>query len=143
MSEMKSYPNFDAYLKDQPRANQAVIRALRALVKRAAPSLAEAVKYSNGCWLQGKYPIVYVYAAADHTQFGFMSGAKFADSASGLPDAAESRAHRVGCRDAALNYRGRTTTVVVGRAREKMKPSATSPPPTPVLAIERTWMPEA
>lgn len=79
MAEMKSYPNFDAYLKDQPRANQAVIRALRTLVKRAAPSLAEAVKYSNGCWLQGKYPIVYVYAAADHTQFGFMSGAKFAD----------------------------------------------------------------
>lgn len=79
MSLMKAYPNFDAYLKDQPRANQSVIRALRALVKRAAPTLEEAVKYSNGCWVQGKYPIAYVYAAEDHTQFGFMAGSMLAD----------------------------------------------------------------
>ena len=79
MAKMKSYPSFDAYLKDQPRANQTVIRALRKLVKRAAPSLEEAVKYGNGCWVQGKHPIAYVYAAADHTQFGFIAGAKLAD----------------------------------------------------------------
>ncbi len=79
MGPMKAYPSFDAYLKDQPRANQTVIRALRKLVKRAAPSLEEAVKYGNGCWIQGRYPIAYVYAAADHTQFGFMAGSKLAD----------------------------------------------------------------
>lgn len=79
MPPMKSYPSFDAYLKDQPRANQAVIRAVRALVKRAAPDLVEAVKYGNGCWLQGRYPIAYVYAAPDYTQFGFMAGSKLAD----------------------------------------------------------------
>lgn len=79
MAMMKSYPSFDAYLKDQPRANQAVITALRKLVKRHAPSLVEGVKYSNGCWLQGKYPIVYVYAAPEYTQFGFMAGAKLKD----------------------------------------------------------------
>lgn len=77
--QMKAYPSFDAYLEDQPRANQAVIRALRQLVKRAAPSLEEAVKYGNGCWVQGKHPIAYVYAAADHTQFGFIAGSKLAD----------------------------------------------------------------
>lgn len=79
MAMMKSYPSFDAYLKDQPRANQVVIRALRQLVKRAAPSLEEAVKYGNGCWLQGKYPIAYVYAAQDHTQLGFMAGSSLRD----------------------------------------------------------------
>lgn len=79
MAKMKSYPSFDAYLKDQPAANQAVIRALRKLVKRAAPSLEEGVKYGNGCWLQGKYPIAYVYAAEGYTQFGFMVGSKLAD----------------------------------------------------------------
>lgn len=76
---MKSYPSFDAYLNDQPAANQSVIRALRKLVKRAAPSLEEAVKYGNGCWVDGKWPIVYVYAAPDYTQFGFMAGAKLKD----------------------------------------------------------------
>jgi hypothetical protein len=76
---MKAYASFDAYLKDQRRANQTVLRALRKLVKRVAPSLEEAVKYGNGCWVQGKYPIVYVYAAADHTQFGFIAGSKLAD----------------------------------------------------------------
>lgn len=79
MGPMKAYPDFDAYLKDQPRANQTVIRALRKLVKRAAPSLEEAVKYGNGCWVQGKYPIAYVYSGEDHTQFGFMAGSKLAD----------------------------------------------------------------
>ena len=67
MGQMKAYSSFDAYLKDQPRANQSVIRALRKLVKRTAPSLEEAVKYGNGCWVQGRYPIAYVYAAADPT----------------------------------------------------------------------------
>ena len=76
---MKAYPSFDAYLADQPPANQTVIRALRKLVKRAAPALVEGVKYGNGCWLQGKYPIAYVYAAPDHTQFGFIAGARLKD----------------------------------------------------------------
>ncbi|MFN8588753.1 MAG: DUF1801 domain-containing protein [Candidatus Eisenbacteria bacterium] len=76
---MKSYPSFDAYLDDQPAANQGVIRALRKLVKRAAPTLVEAVKYGNGCWVDGKWPIAYVYAADGYTQLGFMSGAKLKD----------------------------------------------------------------
>lgn len=76
---MKAYPSFDAYLADQPPANQTVIRALRKLVKRAAPALVEGVKYGNGCWLQGKYPLAYVYAAPDHTQFGFIAGARLKD----------------------------------------------------------------
>ena len=41
MSPTKAYPSFDAYVEDQPAANQAVIRALRTLVKRAAPALEE------------------------------------------------------------------------------------------------------
>lgn len=79
--KMKSYPSFDAYFADQPAANQAIIKKLRAFVKRAAPALTEAVKYGNGCWLQDGMPICYVYAAPDHTQFGFLAGAGLEDPA--------------------------------------------------------------
>jgi hypothetical protein len=77
---MKAYPSFDAYLADQPAANQAVIRKLRAFVKRVAPSLRESVKWGNGCWLSDDAPIAHVYAAADHTQFGFLAGAALEDT---------------------------------------------------------------
>ncbi len=39
MGPMKVYPSFDAYLKNRPAAHPAVIRALRMLARRAAPSL--------------------------------------------------------------------------------------------------------
>jgi hypothetical protein len=76
---MKAYPSFDAYFADQPAANQAVIRKLRAFVKRVAPRLEESVKWGNGCWLSEDAPIAYVYAASDHTQFGFTAGAALDD----------------------------------------------------------------
>jgi len=78
--KMKSYPSFDAYLADQKRKNQTVIRALRRFVKQKAPHLVESVKYGNGCWVQGKRPVVYVYSADDHVQFGFLYGSKLKDS---------------------------------------------------------------
>ena len=43
-------------------------------MKRVAPQLHESVKWGNGCWVQGKAPIAYVYSAPDHVQFGFFGG---------------------------------------------------------------------
>jgi hypothetical protein len=82
--KMKKYASFDAYLEDQPARNQTVIRALRVLVKRAAPELQEAVMWGNGCWVKpkkpkGKVPICYVYSAPDHVQFGFIRGSSLKD----------------------------------------------------------------
>lgn len=50
--KMKAYASFDDYLADQPSKNRAIIRALRAFVKRTAPKLQEAVKWGNGCWVK-------------------------------------------------------------------------------------------
>lgn len=80
MPKMKSYATFDLYLADQRPKNQAVIRALRRFVKRAQPKLVEAVKWGNGCWLNGKQPVAYVYAGdPEFTQFGFIQGSKLED----------------------------------------------------------------
>ena len=77
--KMKSYASFDKYLADQPSRNQDVIRSLRRFVKRVTPHLQEAVKWSNGCWLNEKEPIAYVYSAPDHVQFGFVMGSSLKD----------------------------------------------------------------
>ena len=77
--KMKAYASFDQYVAGQISWNQAVIRALRTFVKRAAPQLQESVKWGNGCWVQGKVPVAYVYSAPDHVQFGFFRGAALAD----------------------------------------------------------------
>jgi hypothetical protein len=80
MPKMKAYATFDLYLADQRPTNQAVIRALRKLVKRVEPNLVESVKWGNGCWLDGAQPVAYVYAGDPAiTQFGFVHGSKLDD----------------------------------------------------------------
>ena len=77
--KMKAYASFDQYLAGQAPRNQDVIRALRKFVKRVAPQLQESVKWGNGCWVQGKVPVAYVYSAPDHVQFGFFGGSALKD----------------------------------------------------------------
>ncbi|HEV3084216.1 MAG TPA: DUF1801 domain-containing protein [Gemmataceae bacterium] len=77
--KMKAYATFDEYFADQVRRNQTVIRALRKLVGRVAPHLEESVKWGNGCWLNGRAPVAYVYSAPDHVQFGFFGGSALKD----------------------------------------------------------------
>ena len=77
--KMKAYASFEEYLAGQTPRNQTVIRALRTFVKRVAPQLQESVKWGNGCWVQGKAPVAYVYSAPDHVQFGFFGGATLKD----------------------------------------------------------------
>ena len=78
--KMKAYATFDEYLADQPPKNRTVIRSLRKFVKQKAPHLAESVKWGNGCWVNGKSPVAYIYSAADHVQFGFFGGSALKDS---------------------------------------------------------------
>src|SRR5262247_1668 len=79
MPKMKAYATFDRYLADQPPKNRAIIKALRAFVKRCAPKLEESVKWGNGCWVRDKVPIAHVYSGKDHVQFGFFRGASLDD----------------------------------------------------------------
>ena len=79
MPKMKAYASFDAYLADQPAKNRTLIKALRAFMQRAAPELEEFVKWGNGCWIQGKTPIAYVYSDEEYVQFGFIRGSSLDD----------------------------------------------------------------
>src|SRR5258706_15290316 len=79
MGKMKSYATFDLYQADQSPKNRTLIRALRKFVARAAPKLEESVKWGNGCWVQGKDPVCYVYSAVGYVQFGFFRGASLRD----------------------------------------------------------------
>lgn len=79
MKPMKAYPSFAAYQADQPAQNRAIIRALRAFVKREAPEVHESVKWGNGCWVTAYANVAYVYSADDHVQFGFFMGSKLKD----------------------------------------------------------------
>ena len=77
--KMKAYADFDAYLADRAPWQKAIIKKVRAFVKKTSPSLDEAVKWGNGCWVKGKAFVAYVYSAPDHVQFGFARGSRLKD----------------------------------------------------------------
>ena len=79
MAKMKAYASFDHYLAAQAPKNQAIIRAVRRFVSRVAPKLSEAVKWGNGCWVNSKGPVAYVYSDSGYVQFGFFSGSSLKD----------------------------------------------------------------
>ena len=79
MAKMKAYATFDLYLADQPPKNRTLIRALRDFVARTSPKLEESVKWGNGCWLNGKAPVAYVYSDRGFVQFGFIRGSSLVD----------------------------------------------------------------
>jgi hypothetical protein len=93
MPKMKAYANFDLYLAEQPPKNRAVIRALRAFVKRVTPDLVESVKWGNGCWLKGKVPVAYVYSDDGFVQFGFFRGSALEDPVGLLEGKAQNVRH--------------------------------------------------
>ena len=80
MPKMKTYASFEDFQADQSTRNRAIIRALRAFVKRIAPGLTETVKWGNGCWVGSNGPVAYAYSAPDHVQFGFFRGSALKDS---------------------------------------------------------------
>ncbi|RYZ52785.1 MAG: hypothetical protein EOP07_18970 [Proteobacteria bacterium] len=76
---MKSYESFAAWIADQSKTNQSLIRSMRTLIRKAAPDLEEAVKWGNGCFVGKIQPVVYLYSAEDHLQFGFFYGTALKD----------------------------------------------------------------
>lgn len=77
--KMKAYATFDLWAEDQKSAYQKLIKTLRKLVKKKAPSLVESVKWGNGCWVGKERPVIYLYADKDHLQFGFFYGTALSD----------------------------------------------------------------
>jgi hypothetical protein len=76
---MKKYQTFPEWEAAQLTSQKKMIRALRKLVKKAAPSLVESVKWGNGVWLGEEWPVAFLHAKDDHLQFGFFGGSGLKD----------------------------------------------------------------
>ena len=76
---MKSYKTFSLWSADQLTKQKRMISTLRKLVKKAAPSLTESVKWGNGVWLGEEWPVAFLHAKDDHLQFGSFGGSGLSD----------------------------------------------------------------
>lgn len=76
---MKTYKNFTEWAKDRRLSQRKIIASIRRLVAEVAPQLEESSKWGNGVWLKGDLPIIFLYSADDHLQFGFFAGALLKD----------------------------------------------------------------
>ncbi len=77
---MKAYATFSLWAANQSATHRKLIAALRKLVKKTSPRLAESVKWGNGVWVGKGWPVLYIYAGEkDHVQFGFFGGASLKD----------------------------------------------------------------
>ncbi len=76
---MKAYQSFDQWANDQDPKHQKLIRLLRKLVNKTAPTLSETVKWGNGCWVGQEWPVIFIFAGYDILQFGFFGGSSLSD----------------------------------------------------------------
>lgn len=79
-SSMKSYESFDLWAAAQDSEHRKLIKALRNLVNKTAPTLSETVKWGNGCWVGKEWPVIYIFAGYGILQFGFFGGSYLSES---------------------------------------------------------------
>lgn len=77
--KMKSYEYFSAWMDDQSKKNQDLIKALQSLIEQTAPNLTTTVKWGQGCWVDGDKPKVFIHTEEDHVQLGFYTGSSLND----------------------------------------------------------------
>ncbi len=68
----------DAYVASLPSSQAAVVKALRAIVKKAAPRAAEVVKWSQPVY-ESDGPFCYIKAHGKSVNIGFWRGAELTD----------------------------------------------------------------
>jgi len=76
---MKTYDSFESWYEDRSTKQKKIISKIRKLITKIAPNLIETSKWTNGVWLKGELPIIYLHTEPDHVQFGFFAGATFTD----------------------------------------------------------------
>ena len=79
MPKMKTYDSFSDWYKDQSPGQKKIISKLRKIVSNTAPKLVESSKWTNGVWLKGDLPVIYIHTEPDHVQLGFFAGAVLSD----------------------------------------------------------------
>lgn len=70
----------DEYEKELSPRERAVVRALRAFVKKHAPHLREEMKW-GGVAFMGNWIVCYCHALGTHVDFGFFKGVELKDPA--------------------------------------------------------------
>ena len=68
----------DAYEKELSRQERAVVRALRAFVRKQAPHLREEMKW-GGIAFMDSWIVCYAHALGTHVDFGFFKGVQLKD----------------------------------------------------------------
>lgn len=77
---MKSYATFSEWKKDQSLKNQKLITEVSKVINNIAPHLEKTVKWSQGCWTEGKNHKIFIHCKPDHIQLGFYAGSKLKDT---------------------------------------------------------------
>ena len=76
---MKTYDTFAGWFEDQTPQHRKIITKLRKLVDTVAPGLVKGSRWTNGVWLKGDLPIIYIHTEPDHVQLGFFAGVSLTD----------------------------------------------------------------
>lgn len=71
---MKSFKSVEAYIRDYPKAVQAVLKKLRATILKAAPGAVESVSYGMPGYKSSGRPVAYFGGFENHVSF-FAAGA--------------------------------------------------------------------
>lgn len=70
----------DAYQQELSLSERAVVRALRAFVRKRAPGLREEMKWGGIAFI-GNWIVCYAHALGTHVDFGFFKGTSLRDPA--------------------------------------------------------------
>jgi len=89
---MPAKKTVDDYIATLSPEQAALVRALRDLVRAAAPGVEEAVKWSQPVFSQGG-PVCYIKANKKHVNFGFWWGARLDDPTGRLEGSGDKMRH--------------------------------------------------
>ena len=75
---MSKAPTPDALEAELDPAPRALVRHMRAFVKKQAPQLKETMKWGGVCWV-GNWNVCYAHAVGAEVYFGFIQGSSLKD----------------------------------------------------------------
>ena len=74
----------EAYIRQLPKHQQAVIHAVRLVARAAVPKLSEDLKWGRPTFLLGSRRLAVVYGAEDHVRLGFFDAVALGNRAAAL-----------------------------------------------------------
>jgi hypothetical protein len=90
---MGKYKTIDEYTKDQDNDKGAIVKELVTIVKKAAPSGEDGIKWSQPVFWDDNGPFCFIKAHKDHVNIGFWRGAQMKDPKGLLEGTGEKMRH--------------------------------------------------